>query len=187
MLLSATFLFSCAQQQNSLELQDLSQGQSVSASATKKMSKDQFVNELASKLHDNWRAGRKKTDGTYEPRPKETKDAKWIKAHNNITQVDIANTNYSDLPEDWKKENRDSALVASNIVYKAGSNKTKMDSKFIEESSASIHSEWLKRNTYAKGGPLDVAYSKLPEVEKEKDRIIIKLAIALYTVMTVEI
>ena len=53
------------------------------------------------------------------------------------------------------------------------------DKKFIEDSSNKIHIEWLKRNTYAKNGPLDIAYSKLPEVEKEKDRVVIKAGIQL--------
>ncbi|MFN8578764.1 MAG: hypothetical protein U0354_18195 [Candidatus Sericytochromatia bacterium] len=160
--------------------------QNVTSLSNKKMSKNQFTEKLASKLHDIWREPRKKSDGSYEPRLKDTKDEKWIKSHNK-QQVDIANTNYENLPEDWKKENRESALVATNIVFKAVANKTNMDYKFIEESSASIHSEWLKRNTWAKGGELDVPYSKLIEVEKAKDRNIIKLAIALKTVDDAEI
>ena len=187
-LCSLSFLFSCASEPELLPMQDLTPAPAVNALATTKISKAQFVDNLASKLHDIWRAPRKKADGTYEPRLKETKDQKWIKA-NGKNQVDIANTDYKDLPEDWKKENRDSAQVATNLVYKAVSNKKKMDEKFIEEASASIHVEWLRRpnNAYAKGGPLDVPYSKLPEVEKEKDRVILKLAISLKTIYDLDI
>lgn len=188
LILSTFILASCGTDDNLNTINNsvASANQNVSSLSNKKMSKTQFTEKLASKLHDIWREPRKKSDGTYEPRLKDTKDEKWIKA-NNKKQVDIANTDYEDLPEDWKKENRDSALVATNIVFKAVANKTKMNDKFIEEASASIHAEWLKRNEWAKGGELDVPYSKLIEAEKAKDRNIIKLAIALKTIDDAEI
>lgn len=188
LILSTIILSSCGTNESLTDANALmtAPNQNVNSLSSKKMSKNQFTEKLASKLHDIWREPRKKSDGTYEPRIKDTKDEKWIKA-NNKKQVDIANTNYENLPEDWKKENRDSALVATNIVFKAVANKTNMDEKFVEEASASIHVEWLKRNTWAKGGELDIPYSKLPEVEKAKDRNIIKLAIALKTIDDIEI
>lgn len=187
LLFSVSVLASCASEPELLPIDQLNQTNPVNALATTKISKTKFVEVLAGKLHDIWRAPRKKADGTYEPRIKSTTDQKWIKA-NNKKELDIANTNYEDLPEDWKKENRASALVATNIIYKAVSNKVDMtDSKFVEESSASIHAEWLKRNAWAKGGELDVPYSKLPEVEKAKDREIILLARALKTIYDADI
>lgn len=186
-VISSLILAACGSEQSLQPMTDLSETQNVNAAAVQKVSKTKFADTLASKLHDSWRNGRKKADGTYEPRIKDTKDAKWIKAHNNKTQVDIANTEYKDLPADWQKENKDSATVATNLVYKAVSDKVDFNQKFIEEASNTIHIEWLKRNTWAKGGELDVPYAKLPEVEKEKDRVIIKLAVALKTIYDADI
>lgn len=141
--------------------------------------KNLFVENLAYQLHDNWRQTRKKSDGSYEPRIKETKDQDWIANNGGKNQVDIANTIYTKLPSDWQAENKASAVVATDLLYSAIEKNKALDKKFIEDSSSKIHIEWLKRNTYAKGGALDVPYSKLPEVEKEKDRAVIKEAIQL--------
>jgi hypothetical protein len=153
-----------------------SNGSFIQIQDNMEIKKEKFSEILASKLHDVWRKPRKKADGTYNIKIKITKDPEWIKLHNNINEIDIANTNYEDLPSDWKKENLASAIIATNIIYDAIKNKTKIDEVFIENASSIIHDEWLKRNTWSKGGELDVPYSKLPEIEKAKDREIIKLA-----------
>ncbi|MFQ6324956.1 hypothetical protein ACLMAL_02330 [Nocardia sp. CWNU-33] len=57
--------------------------------------------ELATRLHDNWRAPRLLRDGSYEPRPKPTIDPDWIAATGTDT-VDIANVEHRDLPKDWQ-------------------------------------------------------------------------------------
>ena len=72
--------------------------------------------ELASQLHDAWREPRKQEDESFEPRIKKTKDKEWIKLHGK-DEVDIANTNYENLPSDWQAENKASAEVAMNILY----------------------------------------------------------------------
>lgn len=168
---------------NNIDLtQSISANQSsnIQSTAKERQKKEFFVNELASILHNTWREARRKADGTFEPRIKETKDQEWI-AKNGKNQVDIANTAYPLLPADWQAENKASAEVATNLVFTAIEKNKAMDSKFIEDSSNKIHIAWLNRpnNSYAKGGPLDVAYSKLDEVEKEKDRVVIKEAIQL--------
>jgi hypothetical protein len=126
-----------------------------------------FITEVASAFHEAWRAGRRKADGSYEPRMKETKDAAWIQAHN-TNQVDIANTAYAALPGDWQAENRASAEIAVQEILK---NTTQMlTPAFIEQASNVIHIKWLERNSWAKGGELDMPYAQLPEPEKQKDR-----------------
>ncbi len=179
-MLLITILTGCAEANNlefspipnSSNLQQTTNTQSVEADKIKEK-KDKLINELAYQLHDKWREARKKADGSYEPRIKETKDQDWIKKNGGKTQVDIANTTYTLLPSDWQAENKSAAIVAMDILVDAIDKKKKLDKKFIESSASKIHIEWLKRNTYAKGTPLDVDYSKLPEVEKEKDRVII--------------
>ncbi|PIR05512.1 hypothetical protein COV56_02355 [Candidatus Kuenenbacteria bacterium CG11_big_fil_rev_8_21_14_0_20_37_9] len=87
-------------------------------------------------LHDEWRKPRLK-DGLYESRVKKTKDQDWIKAHRGTDEVDIANTDYINLPSDWQAENKASAEVAVDEVLK---NKEKnFDNSFIEAVSAVVH------------------------------------------------
>ncbi len=127
----------------------------------------QFINKVASSFHEAWRAGRRKADGSYEPRIKETKDPAWIQAHKS-NQVDIANTTYAALPSDWQAENRASAEIAVQQVL---ANKNQLlTPAFIEQGSHVIHIKWLERNSWAKGGELDKPYAQLPEPEKQKDR-----------------
>lgn len=179
-LLLTLSLVSCQNASNDLiiqEQQPIENTQVLSA----KLSKKQFVVKLAGRLHQVWQHSRKKMpDGTYEPRIKETKDQNWIKANGGKNQLDIANTTYENLPSDWQAENKASAEIATNIVFKLISNKKTPDNKFIEESSAAIHAEWLKRNAWAKGNKdVDLPYAKLSEVEKEKDRVVIREAVSL--------
>ena len=131
--------------------------------------KERFTESMWSDLHEEWRKGRKKEDWTYEPRIKETKDTEWI-SKNWTNQVDIANTKFEDLPSDWKYENLEAAKVAVDLVYDKISKWEKITPEILEEMSAKVHEERLKRNSWAKWWELDVSYDKLPEVEKVKDR-----------------
>jgi len=96
--------------------------------------------EVGSRLHDNWRAPRKKEDGTYEPRMKPTSDAKWIEAHG-ADQVDIANTSFENLPADWQEENLLAGREAVDIVRDA----TTLDEATIREASIKVHDAWVAR------------------------------------------
>ena len=75
--------------------------------------------KIASAFHEDWRKTRLQKDGTYEPRIKKTQDEAWIVAHN-TDEVDIANTPYADLPEDWKAENKAAAEVVQGILKRHG-------------------------------------------------------------------
>lgn len=115
---------------------------------------------------------------------KKTKDSLWTEKHW-TAEVDIANTLYVDLPEDRKYENRASAEVAMKQIYQTIKNKKSLDEAFIESASAVIHEEWLKRNAWVYdaqyGNPvLTQSYENLPEEEKEKDRVIVRMAISIY-------
>jgi len=137
------------------------------------------IEKLWSLLHDEWRAPRKKEDGSFEPRIKSTNDQSWIKKHG-TDQVDIANTNYTDLPEDWKGENKISAEIAMKEIYKAINEKKGLDQNFIEMASNIIHEKWLERNWNWAPSEQNKPYSELSEEEKDKDRAIIKKAIEIY-------
>lgn len=96
--------------------------------------------EVGSRLHDNWRAPRKKEDGTYEPRMKPTSDAKWIEEHG-TDQVDIANTSFENLPMDWQEENLLAGREAVDIVGDV----TTLDEAGIREASIKVHDAWIAR------------------------------------------
>jgi len=155
----------------------------VSVSEKLEAIQNELIEKLGSLLHEEWRAPRKQKDGSFEARIKKTKDESWISIHK-ISEVDIANTLYIDLPEDRKYENKASAEVAIKEIYKAVKDWKALDTEWIEAASDVIHQEWLKRNTWVYdptyGNPLLAKpYTDLPEEEKEKDRTIIRKAIEM--------
>lgn len=153
--------------------------------------KPQLIVEIGGMLHDEWRAPRKKPDGTFEPRIKKTKDEAWKQAHN-TEEVDIANTGYEGLPEDWKGENKISAEIAVEEIYKV--REESLDESFVEVAAAVLHEKWMERKVaegynaedekqWGWAKPMMVPYEKLPDEEKEKDRRIVKKAIEVFEKM----
>jgi hypothetical protein len=65
--------------------------------------------------YDQWRKSRLKPDGTYEPKLKKSTDDKWNKEHR-TDYVDIANTEYEDLPRNRQYERMAAASVAIDLV-----------------------------------------------------------------------
>jgi len=123
-----------------------------------------YVETLASELHERWRETRRTEDGGYEPRVKATKDPNWT-AEYGTDQVDIANTTFEQLPIDWQTENREAARVAIRMRKVVG---------------RAIHNAWLDRNEWAKGTELDKPFDLLPPEEKAKDLEQAELAMRLY-------
>ena len=146
----------------------------------KKFIEQHVVGIVGSELHEEWRAPRKKEDGTFEPRMKKTKDQVWSQAHGGVEDVDIANTPYDQLPEDWKGENKISAEIAVKEIFKASAEGRDLDKKFVEEASSVLHDKWLERNGGWASEEQKKPYAELSEEEKEKDRVIIRKAIERY-------
>ncbi len=110
-----------------------------------KVDKEDLVNDLASLAHDDWRAPRKiEGKDSYEPRIKKVRDKEWIERHEGKTEVDIANTPYSELPKEWQAENKASADIAMNEVIKAGEGHNPFDEKFVEHVADLLHQGWLE-------------------------------------------
>ena len=125
---------------------------------------------LAEDIHETWRSFRKKEDGTYEPRIKESKDNNWnIKHQTNI--VDIANSSFDELPENWQYENLEAAKVAIDLVYDKTIAFEPITFDELEQMAAIIHNEWLKRNSWVIDPKLTVPYNKLSKEEQKKDKI----------------
>ncbi len=136
------------------------------------------VNNLASALHEDWRKTRLQEDGTFEGRVKPTKDEAWIAGHG-TDQVDIANTEYVDLPEDWQAENKAAAEVIVGILSESHEAPDLSDEEHISMVGEKIHTAWLARNEWAKGGDLDVPFKDLPADEQAKDINQLKIALSL--------
>lgn len=148
----------------------------------KKISKKEILEmttKLGRQIHEDWRLLRKRTDGTFESRFKKTIDKNWSKKHG-TDRFDISNTNFVDLPEDWKNENYSSAKVAINEILNSIKYLSDFDSKFIEKAADLIHEKRLGR--LGDSSPINQKkpYVELSEAEKEKDRVIIKKAIEIY-------
>lgn len=140
------------------------------------------VNVIASQLHDEWRKPRWKEESqSYESRVKKTKDEEWSKSHGGAVEVDIANTSYEDLPSDWQAENKASAEVAMGTIVDADVSGKKFDERFLEGASSVLHDKWLERNGSYAPPEQNKPYAELSEDEKEKDRVIIRKALGVYT------
>ncbi|GLW11705.1 hypothetical protein Misp01_68330 [Microtetraspora sp. NBRC 13810] len=137
------------------------------------------VDRVAGRFHDKWRAARRLSDNTYEPRLKTTTDSAWIKKHN-TDQVDIANTRYQSLPADWQHENRESARIGIQLVDEARASGVNVRSeRFMEEASSVVHDRWLARNGSWASEEQRRPYGLLSEAEKEKDRDVIRTVLGI--------
>ena len=139
--------------------------------------KSEIIQEVASTFHEKWRKNRLQSDWRYIPMIEKSNDEKRNEEHWTDT-VDIANTDFEDLPNNWKHENIEAAKVAVDLVYDKISNLEKISSETIEEMANIVHEKWLERNWIEWSFENQrVSYENLSEKEKEKDRIQIKTAI----------
>ena len=139
--------------------------------------KSEIIQKVASTFHEEWRKNRLQNDWTYKPMIEKSEDETWTKEHWTDT-VDIANTDFEDLPNNWKYENIEAAKVAVDLVYERILNLEKITIETIEEMSNIVHEKRLERNWIA--GSFEnqrVSYENLSEEEKAKDRLQIQIAI----------
>lgn len=132
---------------------------------------ERYTQILWSKFHEERRKSRLKSDWTYEPRIEKATDQEWISQHNWQTEVDIANTNFEDLPSNRRYENLEAAKVAIGLIFEKVSKWEKITQKMIEEMSERVHNKRLERNwTEWSFENQRVPYEQLSEEEKAKDR-----------------
>ncbi|MES2631106.1 MAG: hypothetical protein V4611_04050 [Patescibacteria group bacterium] len=146
---------------------------------------------LANVFHEVWLRTRNKrsnngaifANGEREAREKKTNDEDWIKASGKAeAMVDIANTGFVKLPEDWKAENSAAANVIVELIKDFGGadHIDLSDPEVYAKCGAKIHDRWLERNTYAKGGELDVPFEELSADEQAKDLEQLQIALELF-------
>lgn len=137
--------------------------------------KSEIIQKVASTFHEEWRKNRLQKDGTYLPMIEKSEDEKRTEEHWTDT-VDIANTAFEDLPDNWQYENIQAAQVAVDLVYEK--DLEKITAETIEELSKIVHEKRLERNWIAWSFENQrVAYKDLSEEEKAKDRLQIEIAI----------
>ena len=145
--------------------------------------KDAIINDTASKAHDQWAADYKAANGKDAKRIKKTKDTAWIKKHG-ADEVDIANTKFDDLPDDWKKENLEGAKSAYAALHKvyAGNTDSKgwANAADLDKASSSVHDDWLKRNGDWAPEHQKKPFDKLSTEEQDKDRSFVDSALRSY-------
>lgn len=143
------------------------------------MDKSNIIERVASVFHEKWRENRLMDNGKYNPMIEKSEDKEWNVKHWTDT-VDIANTEFEDLPLNRKYENLEAAKVAVDLVYEKVVNWEKINSEMIEEMSKIVHEKWLERNGAQWSFENQrVEYRDLSEEEKVKDRIQIELAIQI--------
>ena len=130
--------------------------------------------KLAAALHEDWRSARACHNGWCHPRWKEIEDKKYVKRldktnlppnirlHNNIYEIDIANTSFKNLSPDWKAEN----IAAAEIILRLLESKKELT---IQEMGHLIHEERLKRKASAGNNGLNVPFEELSIIEQVKD------------------
>lgn len=115
--------------------------------------RSEAINKFASDAHEDWRKGYQADKGNV-PRIKKNSDG---------TEGDI-NVPFKDLHPDWKKENLAAGGAAFDAVKKHPNDR--------EAAAEHVHNEWMKRNPKGDwNAHQHVPYSKLPEDEKDKDRV----------------
>lgn len=139
--------------------------------------KSEIIQEVASTFHEEWRKNRLQKDGTYLPMIEKSEDEKRTEKHWTDI-VDIANTAFEDLPNNWQYENIQAAKVAVDLIYEK--DLEKITTETIEELSNIVHEKRLERNWIAWSFENQrVSYKELSEEEKAKDRIQIEIAITI--------
>lgn len=109
------------------------------------MDKSDIIEKVASMFHEKWRENRLIDNGKYKPMIEKSEDKEWNMEHWTDV-VDIANTEFEDLPSNRKQENLEAAKVAVDLVYEKIVNKEKVDLEVIEKMSKIVHEKWLERN-----------------------------------------
>ncbi|MDR2063280.1 MAG: hypothetical protein LBQ02_00605 [Candidatus Nomurabacteria bacterium] len=158
---------------------DLNYRESSGKGDTYEQNKDLIVGVLASRFHDNWREGRLQEDGAYAPRVKVevSRDGKtkWVnedqvgETDEVIKRIDIANTDYEDLPPHWQADNKAAAETVSQYLAEKGVYDYRRGADYLHdyhfmgkgfdftdvlvqaEAGKAIHDAWLDRNEWARG------------------------------------
>ena len=133
---------------------------------------------FAEKAHDQWREGKRREDGTFEPTWRGVNGENELR---NVTPemavgkglskdsvVDIANTSFSELPAHWQKDNLAAGEFAAKYYCAIKENPDLLnDKEWMHNAASAIHDAWSKRNSW--NDLAKVSFDNLPPEEQEKD------------------
>jgi len=143
------------------------------------MDKSEIIEKVASAFHEKWRENRLIHNGKYKPMIEKSEDEEWNMKHWTGV-VDIANTEFEDLPSNRKYENLEAVKIAVDLVYEKVLNWERITPKMVEDMSKIVHEKWLERNWIEWSFENQrVDYEELSEEEKAKDRVQIEIAIQI--------
>lgn len=143
---------------------------------------DKAIWAAADVLHDKWREGYKAANGD-KPRWKPLNEAsvKWVNENgvdvdclrvNPETQkpeINIAGLPNSKLPPQHSGENTAAARGAIEAIVQNPQSS-------MENLASIVHDQWLSRNSSWAPAEQKKPYADLSEAEKEKDRVIVRVA-----------
>lgn len=91
--------------------------------------------------------------------------------------IDIANLAFAQLPDEFKESNLHAAHVAQRFIeLTLSENGDLHTTSFIEAASLNQHTQWVKTNSETADSSLLKPFSELPEDEKEKCRVVVRIA-----------
>lgn len=111
---------------------------------------------IASAIHDAWRHAALRSDGVFD--------------HGLGRTEGLAHLEFAELPAEWRAENLAAAEAAVQAV---------ITSVTVEEAAAKVHESWLSRNDSWAPEELKCSYDRLSAPEKEKDRVVARIAAKL--------
>jgi hypothetical protein len=107
-------------------------------------------------------------DGTFTPRLKNVDGVMF----------DIANLDFDSLPSRFQKANLVASHCASRFIEATYSKRQRTDSsRFLEKASEHQHIAWMKSNPWCTDPGQMCSYAELTEEEKEKDRVVVRIAL----------
>jgi hypothetical protein len=137
-----------------------------------------LVNAAAGVLHENWRRAYVKVNGEI-PRwkPLSPADGRWLAKHplprkllkgRPAREINIAGCAFEQLPPSYRRENLRAARAAieSHLAHPR---------EHLDRHAARIHDQWLARQKQPPPA-LAVPFARLSKVEKDKDRVVAKVA-----------
>jgi hypothetical protein len=140
---------------------------------------DALVELIAARSHEAHRAlWRNEPAGAHK---KTTSDPDWIAAHEGLEVCDLSLCAFDELPSEWKEESRHSARLAIREVARQIAHGVDNLEALCDAAAEAIHEEWRARHAGTAPGYQDRPYTLLSEGEKEKDRVIARIAFALFT------
>ena len=155
--------------------------------------------EVGSRLHEGWRESRNVDEQARlgrEPRWKKTKDQMFISQAKEsevvrigeVVEVDIANMTFTELPEDWQKENLEAGLAVTRLTMGSLSREgsigieelLSLSAEEAEKLGDGVHEAWMARTEKADWNAEQfVPYSELPRSEQEKDLLHVRAALTV--------